>query len=175
MGLSQKSTVNITLKNIGTTTWTKAGGYKLGSQNSQENTVWGFTRVNLSDVDNILPGQQKTFQFEITAPSTAGYNNFQWSLIKEGAEWFGDLTPNKIIAIGGVGNYLDDCDARTDWNASPLVLNDKSQMQGLNCLEFTGSGTQLSKVFSPAYNTVGSDTGATLQFWYYVSDEQIWL
>jgi hypothetical protein len=25
-------------------------------------------------------------------------------------------------------------------------------------------------VFSPAYKTVGSDTGATLQFWYYVSD-----
>lgn len=170
MGLSQKSTVNITFKNIGSTTWTKTSGYKLGSQNSQENTVWGFTRVNLSDTDNILPGQQKTFQFEITAPSTAGYTNFQWSLIKEGAEWFGDLTPNKIIAIGGVGNYLDDCDARTDWNASPLVLNDKSQIQGLNCLEFTGSGAQLSKVFSPAYNTVGSDAGATLQFWYYVSD-----
>lgn len=169
LGLSKKSTVNVTLKNIGSTIWTKAGGYKLGSQNSQDNTVWGFNRVNLSDTDNISPGQEKTFQFEITAPSIAGYNNFQWKLIKEGLEWFGDLTPNKIIAVGEGGNYLDDCDAKTNWNPSTLVLNDKDQMQGLNCLEFTGTGTpEFLKVFSPAYNTVGSD--ATLQFWYYVSD-----
>ena len=170
MGFGQKSTVNVTLKNIGSTTWTKASGYQLGSQNTQDNTLWGFNRVDFSDTDTILPGQEKTFQFEITAPSSAGYNNFQWKLIKEGLEWFGELTPNIIIAVGEGGNYLDDCDARTDWNTSPLVLNDKNQMQGLNCLEFTGSGTQLSKVFSPAYNTVGSDTGASLQFWYYVSD-----
>ena len=171
MGLSQKSTVNVTLKNTGSTTWTKAGGYQLGSQNSQDNTIWGFSRVELSDTDIILPGQQKTFQFEITAPNIAGNNNFQWKLIKEGLEWFGDLTQNKIIAIGEGGNYLDDCDAKTNWNPSLLVLNNSNQKQGLNALEFEGSTTpEYSKVFSTAYNTVGSDTGATLQFWYYVSD-----
>ena len=171
MGLSQKSTVNVTLKNTGSTTWTKAGGYQLGSQNSQENTVWGFNRVHLSDTDIILPGQQKTFQFEITAPNIAGNNNFQWKLIKEGLEWFGDLTQNKIIAVGEGGNYLDDCDAKTNWNASSLVLTNIDKIQGLNALEFTGSVTpEYSKVFPTAYNTVGSDTGASLQFWYYVSD-----
>lgn len=171
MGLSQKSTVNITLKNIGTTTWTKANGYKLGSQSSQDNTVWGFNRVDLSDTDTILPGQEKTFQFEITAPSSLGNNNFQWKLIKEGQEWFGELTPNIIIAIGKDGNYLDDCDAKTNWNPSSLILNNINQTQGLNSLEFTGSGTpEYAKVFPTAYNTVGSDTGASLQFWYYVSD-----
>ena len=171
MGLSQKSTVNITLKNIGTTTWTKANGYKLGSQSSQDNTAWGFNRVDLSDTDTILPGQEKTFQFEITAPSSVGNNNFQWKLIKEGQEWFGELTPNIIIAIGKDGNYLDDCDAKTNWNPSSLILNNINQTQGLNSLEFTGSGTpEYSKVFPIAYNTVGSDTGASLQFWYYVSD-----
>ena len=171
LGLSQKSTVNITLKNIGSTTWTKANGYKLGSQSSQDNTVWGFNRVDLSDTDAILPGQEKTFQFEITAPSSAGYNNFQWKLIKEGQEWFGDLTQNKIIAVGEGGNYLDDCDAKTNWNPSSIVLNNIDQIQGLNSLEFTGSVTpEFSKAFPTTYNTFGSDTGATLQFWYYVSD-----
>jgi hypothetical protein len=171
MGLSQKSTVNVTLKNIGSTTWTKASGYKLGSQSSQDNTVWGFSRVNLSDTDVILPGQEKTFLFEITAPSSAGYTNFQWKLIKEGLEWFGALTPNKIIAIGEGGNYLDDCDAKTNWNPSSLVLNNINQIQGLNALEFTGSATpEYSKAFPTPYNTFGSSTGAILQFWYYVSD-----
>ena len=169
--LNQNATVNVTMKNIGSTTWTKASGYKLASQNSQDNTVWGFNRVDFSDTDTILPGQEKTFQFEITAPSSAGYNNFQWKLIKEGLEWFGELTPNIIIAVGEGGNYLDDCDAKTNWNPSSLVLTNSNQIQGLNSLEFTGSVTpEYSKVFPTAYNTVGSDTGATLQFWYYVSD-----
>jgi hypothetical protein len=169
--LNQNATVNVTMKNIGLTTWTKASGYKLGSQNTQDNTVWGFNRVDLSDTDAILPGQEKTFQFEITAPSSAGYNNFQWKLIKEGLEWFGELTPNIIIAIGEGGNYLDDCDAKTNWNPSSLVLNNINQIQGLNSLEYTGSATpEYSKVFPTPYNTVGSGTGATLQFWYYVSD-----
>jgi hypothetical protein len=69
------------------------------------------------------------------------------------------------------GNYLDDCDAKTNWNPSSLVLNNVNQKQGLNSLEYTGSATpEYSKVFPTPYNTVGSGTGATLQFWYYVSD-----
>lgn len=169
--LNQIATVNVTMKNIGLTTWTKASGYKLGSQNTQDNTVWGFNRVDLSDTDIILPGQEKTFQFEITAPSSAGYNNFQWKLTKEGLEWFGDFTPNNIIAISAGGNYLDDCDAKTNWNPSLLVLNNIDKKQGLNSLEFTGSATpEYSKVFPTPHNTIGLGTGATLQFWYYVSD-----
>lgn len=169
--LNQNATVNVTMKNIGLTTWNKASGYKLGSQNTQNNTVWGFNRVDLSDTDIILPGQEKTFQFEITAPSITGYNNFQWKLIKEGLEWFGDFTPNKIIAISEGGNYLDDCDAKTNWNPSSLVLNNIDKKQGLNSLEFVGSATpEYSKVFPTPYNTIGSVTGATLQFWYYVSN-----
>jgi hypothetical protein len=126
----------------------------------------------LSDTDAILPGQEKTFQFEITAPNIAGNNNFQWKLIKEGVEWFGGLTPNKTIAIGAE-NYLDDCDSKTNWSLCncTLVLNSVDKKQGLSSLEFTGPEIiEFSRVFSPAYNTLGSTTGATLQFWYYVSD-----
>ncbi|MFM9824521.1 hypothetical protein [Flavobacterium sp.] len=174
LGLSQNATVNVTMKNIGSTTWTKADGYKLGSQNTQDNTVWGFNRVELSDTDAILPGQEKTFQFAITAPSTVGNNNFQWKLLKGGVsgEWFGDVTPNTIIAIGAE-NYLDNCDSKTNWSLCncTLVLNSVDKKQGLSSLEFTGPEiVEFSRVFSPAYNTVGSTTGATLQFWYYVSD-----
>ncbi len=69
------------------------------------------------------------------------------------------------------GNYLDDCDVKTNWNPSSLVLNNINQIQGLNSLEYTGSATpEYSKVFPTPYNTVGSGTGATLQFWYFVSD-----
>ncbi len=172
LGLSQNTTVNVTMKNIGSTTWTKASGYKLGSQNTQDNMVWGFNRVELSDTDAILPGQEKTFQFAITAPSTVGNNNFQWKLLQGGVEWFGDVTPNRTIAIGAE-NYLDNCDSKTNWSLCNCtsVLNSVDKKQGLSSLEFTGPEiVEFSRVFSPAYNTVGSTTGATLQFWYYVSD-----
>ena len=81
------------------------------------------------------------------------------------------LTSDIPILTPPGGNYLDDCDAKTNWNPSSLVLTNIDQKQGLNTLEFTGSVTpEYSKVFPTAYNTVGSDTGASLQFWYYVSD-----
>jgi hypothetical protein len=171
MGLNEKVTVSITFKNAGTSTWTKAGGYMLGSQNSQDNTTWGLNRVSLGDSDVILPGEVITFVFEINGPSIAGNNNFQWKMIQENVEWFGASSPNKVIRVGDGGNYLDDCDTKSNWNPWALTLNTSNKVQGLGCLEFIGSlEPEYSKVFSPAYKTVGSDTGATLQFWYYVSD-----
>ena len=171
MGLNEKVTVSITFKNVGTSAWTKAGGYMLGSQNSQDNTTWGLNRVSLGDSDVILPGEVKTFAFEIKGPSIAGNNNFQWKMIQENVEWFGASSPNKVIMVSNGGNYLDDCDTKSNWNPWALTLNTSNKVQGLGCLEFIGSlEPEYSKVFSPAYKTVGSDTGATLQFWYYVSD-----
>ena len=171
MGLNEKVTVSITFKNVGTSTWTKAGGYMLGSQNSQDNVTWGLNRVSLGDSDVILPGEVITFVFEINGPSIAGNNNFQWKMIQENVEWFGASSPNKVIRVGDGGNYLDDCDTKSNWNPWALTLNTSNKVQGLGCLEFIGSlEPEYSKVFSPAYKTVGSDTGATLQFWYYVSD-----
>ena len=171
MDLDEKVTVSVTLKNIGTTTWTKADGYILGSQNPEDNNTWGLDRVSFEDSDNILPNEEKTFEFEITAPSLAGYNNFQWRMIQEGVERFGAATTNKIIVVGGGGDYLDDCDSKTDWNPGSLTLNTADKIQGVGCLEFTGTAVdEYSKVFGTPYNANGTESGTVLQFWYYVSD-----
>ncbi|MDO8682740.1 MAG: glycosyl hydrolase, partial [Armatimonadota bacterium] len=45
------------------------------------------------------PGQQKTFTFIVTAPSTAGTYNFQWRMVQDGVQWFGDLTPNVAVTV----------------------------------------------------------------------------
>ncbi len=92
--------VSVTMRNSGTTTWTQAAGYKLGSQNPQDNITWGTGRVLLGGADSIAPGGQKTFTFNITAPSTSGSYNFQWRMLQEGVEWFGDFTPNVVIQVG---------------------------------------------------------------------------
>jgi hypothetical protein len=35
------------------------------------------------------PGQNVTFNFNVTAPSTPGMYNFQWKMVQDFVEWFG--------------------------------------------------------------------------------------
>ncbi len=99
LSTGQKTAVSITMKNTGTNVWTAATGYKLGAQNPQDNDNWGTGRVNLVAGDSIDQSAQKTFTFDITAPSVAGPYNFQWRMVQEGVSWFGDLTSNVVIQV----------------------------------------------------------------------------
>ncbi len=92
--------VSVTMRNTGTSTWTRAGSYKLGTQNPQDNRRWaGVTRIYLAPGENIRPGQNKTFSFGITAPTTPGTYDFQWRMVHEGVEWFGAYTSNVRITV----------------------------------------------------------------------------
>lgn len=44
----EKISVDITMKNTGSTTWTPEGNFKLVSQSPAENIIWGISRVNLN-------------------------------------------------------------------------------------------------------------------------------
>jgi hypothetical protein len=103
MSTTQTQLVSITMKNTGTTTWTNAAGYKLGTQNPQDNTLWtGATRVLLSPSDAVAPNASKTFVFTITAPSTAGPRDFQWQMVRDpNLGWFGALTQDISVQVGG--------------------------------------------------------------------------
>ena len=92
-------TVSVTMKNTGTTTWTRDTAYKLGSQNPQDNTRWSLGRVELGPNDAIAPNQTKQFDFQVRAPSTAGTYAFQWRVLRELVEWFGDFTPSLDINV----------------------------------------------------------------------------
>jgi len=76
----------------------------LGSQNPQDNWNWGNNRAYLSAGDSIAPGQSKTFSFTITAPATPGTYNFQWRMLQEGIEWFGDYSQNRAISVESGSN-----------------------------------------------------------------------
>jgi hypothetical protein len=100
MLIGKTATVTVTMKNTGTTTWTRADKYKLGTQNPQDNTTWtGGTRIYLSPTDNIEPNATKSFTFEITAPITPGTYNFQWRMVEEAVEWFGEYSDNRTINV----------------------------------------------------------------------------
>lgn len=89
--------VSITMQNNGSNTWTQAEGYRLGSQNPHDNWIWGLNRVQLPA--SVSPGGQVTFDFYVTAPINGGTYNFQWRMVKEFVEWFGDPTPNILINV----------------------------------------------------------------------------
>ena len=97
MTASEFSTVSITMKNVGTTTWTAGSAYRLGSQNPQDNTTWGFNRVVLPN--NVPPGATVTFTFDVFAPAKSGTFNFQWRMVQDGVEWFGPATPNVVVSV----------------------------------------------------------------------------
>lgn len=100
-GTGQSFSVSITMKNVGTTTWTAGDQYKLGSQNPENNSTWGLNRVNVPST--VSPGQEVTFNFNPIAPSSPGNYDFQWRMLREGVQWFGDFTPNVVINVTSGG------------------------------------------------------------------------
>lgn len=93
----QKVAVSVTMKNTGTATWPALGTYRLGSENPQDNTIWGTQRV--STISSVGPCQPYTFYLNITAPATPGTYNFQWRMVQESVMWFGDFTPKLAIVV----------------------------------------------------------------------------
>ncbi len=42
----------------------------MGSQNPESNKAWGISKVLLENEELVLPGDEKTFAFNVTAPYT---------------------------------------------------------------------------------------------------------
>jgi hypothetical protein len=98
MVAGQLYNVSVTMRNTGTSTWTRANFYRLGSQNPQDNLRWGVARVELP-VTSVPPTGTATFQFTVRAPSTQGFHNFQWRMLRENVAWFGAFTPNVAVNV----------------------------------------------------------------------------
>lgn len=96
--------VIVTLKNTGSAVWTPSnsnsalGDYKLASV-GESNTTWGVSPFYLTRA--VRPGITGTFEFEVIAPSAAGYYNFQWQMM-QGSAYFGEAT-NPVSVY--VANY----------------------------------------------------------------------
>lgn len=91
--------VKYRFRNGGNTTWSSAGGYSLGSWNPANNTTWGVGRVPVRD--QVPGGIGALFEFDVVAPSLPGTYGFQWRMVEEGVEWFGEPTPNVQIVVSG--------------------------------------------------------------------------
>ena len=87
----QSFSSTITFKNTGTSTWTSGANYALGTQAPQDNTIWlGSNRIALPN--DVAPGEEVTFNVDLTAPTTEGMYVIQWRMVQDGVEWFGEFS-----------------------------------------------------------------------------------
>lgn len=98
--------VNINMKNTGAAVWKASSGYKLGSQNPQDNTMWGSNRISLLESDSIHPGQTKAFSFTVTAPAPGSYR-MVWHMLQDTVGWFGDDAAASVTVVPlSIGNIF---------------------------------------------------------------------
>jgi len=102
MTAGERYSVSVTMLNSGSTTWSAARLYRLGSQNPQDNRDWGKSRVYLRA--DVLPGAQAQFDFTVSAPrkdpGQAGVH-FQWRMVQDGVAWFGQ-THDDVVTVSTV-------------------------------------------------------------------------
>jgi RHS repeat-associated protein len=144
--------VSVTVTNTGNSTWTSSGTYahRLGSQNPENNTAWGLSRVQLPS--SVAPGASVTFNFNVTAPATPGIYNFQWQMVQEFAGWFGPITQALQIEV------------RNDQSISFPVVEDQTLRMPPPTLNATAS-SGLAVVYSsqtPAVCTVTASGAVTI-------------
>ncbi|MDB6024586.1 MAG: hypothetical protein JWM68_809 [Verrucomicrobiales bacterium] len=94
----QAFTATVSFRNISSmNAWTNGGAnpYRLGSQNPQDNTTWGLSRVDLP-VASVATNQTVTFTLNCTAPAAAASYPFAWQMVHEGVNWFGPQASTTI-------------------------------------------------------------------------------
>jgi len=91
--------VSITMRNSGSAGWAAGGNtpFRLGLQNPPNNSVWGISRRDVPGP--ISPGATATFNFNVTAPAVPGSFHFQWRMLQENVEWFGQSTPDVVVQV----------------------------------------------------------------------------
>ena len=127
----ETASVTITVQNTGTATWDgdDPNWIRLRSINSPTN-LWGIYNINLDTGDEIEPGEQKTFSFNITAPSAPDIYQCKWQMQKH---WpnpntlFGDLLDVAVIVGNPECSVNDDCGPCQKCEAGTCVFQTDSE------------------------------------------------
>ncbi len=93
--------VQLTMKNVGSNTWSGANGYSMMSLYPANNTTWAANRAYLPAGTSIVTGQQGVFGAICTAPISPKTYSMQWQMDKGGTP-FGQSTPlfNIDVVLG---------------------------------------------------------------------------
>ena len=109
LACSQRTNVTVTVRNMGDTTWTAAGNYRLGAVDDQDPLFTGGNRIDLGAADSVAPGQEYTFNIELLAPGAGTYPT-DWRMVHDGVQWFGaTATSGVTVACAPVTSAFFPC------------------------------------------------------------------
>jgi len=103
MQAGQSYNVSITVKNLGTNTWTSASNYRLGKKDGNftwkdsVNPSYPSGRAFLSN--DVAQNNTYTFNMTVTAPTKAGNYKFQTQMVQDGVRWFGPLLEYNVAVV----------------------------------------------------------------------------
>ena len=107
MNAGEQAVVSVTMRNLGTNTWTAANLYRLGSSNPRGNSTWGFGRMYMDGGAAVRTGETYTFSATVTAPSSPGTYNYQWEMVRDGVAWFGAQSANLVVTVNAGSQPYD--------------------------------------------------------------------
>lgn len=88
--------IQIRMRNDGTSTWSRETMHRLGFWAPQDGTTFGTGRIEMTN-SPVSFGGICTFTATLRAPSEPGLYKFQWRMLEEMKEWFGDTS--KVLYI----------------------------------------------------------------------------
>lgn len=104
MACGDVSPARVTMRNVGTTTWSRDSAYKLGMVDDEDPFYSADTRVWLPEGIEVPPGNTWTFTFEMSAPGADGVYISDWQMVREYVGWFGDVVDTEVnVACGEDG------------------------------------------------------------------------
>ncbi len=131
-----------TMRNTGTTTWSEANRFRLGSDNPQDNVTWSTGRIQIEGGVTVAPNDSYTFTANLTAPATPGSYTMQWRMVHEQVTWFGESTGLLTIQVVDVcanhcsngqidcGEIYIDCGGSDCAPCEPIELADATARGG---------------------------------------------
>ena len=118
----------MTVENIGTSTWSASDGFKLGAV-GESDPMTSETRVLLPPGLQVPQGGLHTFDFLLTAPPQPGSVHTDWRMLREGADWFGEIAERDVPVAcdpSQEGSHSFYCDATArDEYGRPLAGTDQ--------------------------------------------------
>ena len=151
----------LTMKNVGTNTWTDAGSVMNGDNlNIPQNdpNIWGVGGALFpARGQSVAPGQSVTFGFTVTAPTSAGTYPLRYQMLHQNVGWFGDISPTRITVTPVTINLTINLTGTT-----PDATGNQNILVGQGCKAILSG---IPSALLPYTTYAWSVSGTTFQDW----------
>ena len=149
------------VENTGTTEWDadlQQNKYTLGSENPKDNQTWGPATSRPPVSEDVMPGERHRFEVNCTAPSQEGFYNFQLRMLKEGVQWFGKSSENRVVHVAhnkvASSSFENGTNRSKVWSlGSRASWTNENKLSGNSSLQIDGVSTATTQTVELRKNT----------------------